>query len=275
MLDALRAVYARIHRNIMPEMLELCFEPWNHPDKTLDQLILEKVILASVRDDASRQGGKMMDIILQMDWAKYTNSPSPYSLGLGGAYSTFLVPPEAREHRDIVCCVSVRMPYNVGTSTTGNFFNDRVARGNTVGAMACAALKAQTMAGSFVFPRAIIEPGNVIRLMPPSMNWVPWMVKVRLKFDDNFTGMESSSLDSFSKACEFALKTYMYSHMRAKVESNAVLRGADIGVIREELQSYSDASEKYDEAIRAFHGAEILDNTRLPYILAKMMPYPH
>ena len=275
MLDALRSVFARIHRNIMPEMLELCFEPWNHQEKTLDQIIYEDVILASVRDDASRQGGKLINITLQMNWCKYTHSPSPVALGISGSYSTFLIPPEAREFRDIVCAVSVRMPYNISTNTTGTFFNDRVTAGNTVGSMACAALKAQTLAGTAVFPTADVQPGNIITLTPPSMNWVPWMVKVRLKFDDNFSGMNSSSLETFQKACEYAIKAYMYSHLRAKVESNVVLRGADIGVIREELQTYADAAEKYDEAIRNFHGAEILGKTRLGYILTKMVPFAH
>ena len=272
MLDALRSVFARIHRNMMPEILDLTFEPWNHPDKNLDQLILEEVILASVRDDASRQGGKMINIILQLDWAQYTSSPSPYALGIGGAYSTFKIPPEAREHRDIVTCVSVRFPYNVGRGASGNMYHDKLVAGTSLGALACAALKSQTGEGTFTFPHGSICPGNVIKLDPPSMNWIPWMVKVRLKFDDNFSGMNSSSLETFQKACELAVKAYAYSHLRARVESNAVLRGVDLGVIREEVQSYSDAAEKYDEIIRNFHGAEILDDTRLPFILSKMVP---
>ena len=274
MLQALRSVFARLERNIPPEVMEIAFEPWNHPDKTLDQIIYEKVILGSVRDDASRQGGKLLDIILQMDWARPTHSPSPYSLGMSGALSTYVIPPEAREFRDIVAVVSVRVPYNISSSLTGDAFNNRSYRGETVGSLACKALKSQTLEGTTVYPKGILEEGNVIRLTPPNINWVPWMVKVRLKFDDNFTGMNSSSLETFQRACEYAVQAYIYSHTIIRLGSTPVLRGADINELKDQISKYDGAAERYDEEIRKFHGAEILDPTRVPYILSRMVPHP-
>ena len=79
--------------------------------------------------------------MLNLNWCEYTSSPSPYALGVSGSYSTYRVPAEARENRDISCVLSVRFPYSINTSSSGNFYNTCTTKGNTVSSLACAALQ--------------------------------------------------------------------------------------------------------------------------------------
>lgn len=270
MVDGLRQALARIYLIPRP-ILEAAFEPFQM-EESLDEIIRQKVLLARVRDDMSLRGGRVFRLLLDLNWCKYTTSPSPYALGISGSYSTYAVPPEAREQRDISAVLSVRFPYSINTSSTGGFYHDQATGGNTVGGLACAALNAQTGAGLLTTPQGLIRPGNVIQLDPPQYNFVPWQVTVRLKYDDNFSGMDVSLVQPFAHLCEHAVKAYIYSQLIFKIESNVVYRGMELGVFREIVSSYADANDKYDEQLLQVGGAEVLEPERLKGILTRMVP---
>ena len=272
MIDAVARALIQIHNTIPYEVLSAAFNYDEYSDQSLDDLIKEKVILTRVRDDISIRGGKVFDLILSLDWAKYTSSPSPYALGISGSYSTFVIPPEAREHRDISCVLSVRFPYTISTSITGSFYNSCSVQGNTLGGLACAALQSQTGAQQLANPYGQIYPGNTIVLNPPQISFIPWNVRVRLRYDDNFSGMDVSTLRPFVHVCELATKAYIYTHLKMKIESNMVFRGAEIGVMAEFVNAYADANDQYDEALLQLGGAEFYDPTRLHFLLSKCLP---
>lgn len=272
MLDALTQAYGQIHNTIPREVLEAAFEPFNNPDMTLDELIRQKVIVPRLLEAVSARSGKLCRIILQLDWCDYTSAPSPYALGISGSYTTYKIPPEAREHRDISCVVQIRFPYQIGTSASGNFYNNCSMSGTTVGQLACAALQSQTGSNQLVYPTAQVLPGNVIKLDPPQFNWVPWAVMVRLKFDENFSGMDVSSLRTFAQLCEYAVKAYCYNQLIFKVESNLVFRGVELGVMKDIVNSYSEANERFEEFLLAFQGAQTYEPDQLDQILRYMVP---
>ena len=270
MVDGLRQALARIYLIPKP-ILEAAFEPFEM-EESLDEIIKQKVLLARVRDDISLRGGRVFRLLMDMNWCKFTTSPSPYALGISGSYSTYVIPPEAREHRDISAVLNVRFPYTLGTSSNGSFYNDASIGGNTVGGLACAALNAQTGAGLLTCPQGLVRPGNVIQLDPPQYNFVPWQVNVRLRYDDNFSGMDVSLVQPFAVLCEHAVKAYIYSQLIFKIESNMMYRGMELGIFREIVTSYADANEKYDEQLLQVGGAEILEPERLKGILTRMIP---
>ena len=161
MIDGLKSALNRIMSVIPQEVLMAAFTPWDS-DMTLDAAILKKVLLSRVRDDISVRGGKILKIMLNLDWCEYTSSPSPYALGISGSYSTYRIPPEARENRDISCVLSVRFPYTISTSTSGSFYNSAALKGNNLQGLACAALQSQTGNDLLASPTGIIRPGNVL-----------------------------------------------------------------------------------------------------------------
>lgn len=271
MIDGLKSALTRIMSIIPQEVLMAAFTPWDS-DMTLDAAIMKKVLLARVRDDISVRGGKILKIMLNLDWCEYTSSPSPYALGISGSYSTYRIPPEARENRDISCVLSVRFPYTISTSTSGSFYNSAALKGNNLQGLACAALQSQTGNDLLASPTGIIRPGNVLQLDPPQYNWVPWQVTVRLRYDDNFSGMDVSTILPFCEVCEYAVKSYIYTKLLFPVETNMVIRGYEVGIMKDIVNSYSDADEKYNEALLALGGAEVFEPQRLEGILRRMVP---
>lgn len=272
MIDALRMAMSQIYNSIPIEVLELAFDHNEYSDRSLDDLIKEKVLLARVRDDISVRGGRIFDLMLSLDWARYTSSPSPFALGISGSFSHFVIPPEAREHRDIACILSIRFPYSIGTSVSGQFYNNCSVQGNTLGGLSCAALQAQTGANQLANPTGILYPGNLVVLEPPQYQFVPWQIRVRLCYDDNFSGMDVSSDRVFAELCELAVKAYCYNKLTMRIESNMVFRGAEIGVMRDIVNGYQDANERYAEKLIQLGGAEIYEPKRLRGILARCMP---
>lgn len=271
MIDALSRAYARIYNTIPMPILEAAFRPYES-DMSIDALIKERVLIPRVKDDLSTRAGKVLRLILQLDWCEYTYAPSPYALGVSGSYSTYRIPPETREFRDIACVMSVRFPYTIGTSSTGTFYNDISTQGNTAGGLGQSVLQSKTMSNLLVSPTGVLRPGNIISLNPQQYNFVPWMVYLRVCFDDNFSGLDVSEDIPFAQLCEYAVKAYIYTNLIFAVESNMVYRGMELGVFKDQIQNYSDANEKYDEALIACGGANIYDADRLKGILSRMVP---
>ncbi len=271
MVDPVRQALIRIYHTIPKPILEAAFRDVAEDDtSSLDSLIIDKVFVARMRDDLSIRCGKVFRLILNNSWCHYASSPSPYALGLSGTYSVYHIPPEAREHRDIAAIMEVRFPYNLGQQT--NFYSDCSTKGNTLSSLACEALASQTFSNALVVPRANLRAGNIIKLEPPQFNFVPWQVKVRLKYDDDFTNLEVSETGQFPRLAEQAVKAYIYTTLIIDIESNLVIRGLDMGIFKDIVSSYSDAAEKYDELLMEYAGAAVLDGDRLEGILRKMVP---
>jgi hypothetical protein len=273
MIDGLRRAFSEIYANIPLPVLQAAFDVHEFSNISLDELIKQRVLLARVRDDVSIRGGKLFQMILNLDWALFTSSPSPFALGVSGSYSSFRIPASARENRDIACVMSVRFPYTIGTSSTGNFYNTCSVKGDTMGGLACASLQSQTNSNMLSYPTGEVLPGNVIHLNPAQYNFTPWEVIVRLCYDDDFSGMDVSSIRPFCEVCLEAVKQYCYTNLMMKIESNLVFRGAEIGYMRTVVESYSDAGEKYNEALLRLGGAELYQPQRLQYILRRVVPH--
>lgn len=271
MIGAVERALTHIYSIIPTEILEAAFKPYEY-NLSLDSLIVSKILLGRVRDDISLRGGKILKIILNQNWCEYTSSPSPYALGQSGAYTVFCVPPEARDNRDISCVLGVRFPYTLGTSNSCSFYNNDTIKGNTLSGLACAALQAQTGANQLSTPNAYVLPGNMIKLDPPQYNFVPWQVTTRLVYDDNFSGMDVSSIRPFCLLCEYATKAYIYTNLIVSIESNLVVKGVELGIIKDTVSGYQDANEKYEEQLIAMGGAQMYEPDRLRNILLRMVP---
>ena len=273
MIDALERALAEVHNSIPRQLLDIAFDMPSHMDVSLDERIRSEVFNKRVRKDASIFAGPIFDLILDSRWGLYTAVPSPYSLGVNGSYSTFKIPADARDHRDISCVVSVMFPYTIANGNVTNYYTNCNNGGLTLQDLACSALRSQTGANMISNPIGKILPGNVITLEPKQMSFIPWRVKVRLELDENFSGMEVSLLRPFCDLCRYAVQAYIYSNMIIDVESNMVYRGATVGVIRDLVQSYADANEKYEEILTTtFHGAAHYDVARTIFLLQKCVP---
>lgn len=269
MIDPVRQALIRIYHTIPKPILEAAFREEDETE-SLDTLIQNKVFVGRMRDDVSVRAGKVFKLLLNHSWCHYTSSPSPYALGLSGSFSTYHVPPEAREHKDLCAVLAVRFPYNLGQQVT--YYADCSVKGNTLSQLACAALSSQTYSNVMTIPRVDVLPGNILKLDPPAFQFIPYQVTVRLKYDNEFTGLDVSETGVFPRLAEQAVKQYIYTKLIMEVESNLVVRGLEIGIAKDLITSYADAAEKYDELLLEFAGASVLDGSRLAGLLRKMVP---
>ena len=51
-----------------------------------------------------------------------------------------------------------------------------------------------------------------------------------------------------------------------------VIRGYEVGIMKDIVNSYADADEKYNEALLALGGSEVFEPQRLEGILRRMVP---
>lgn len=271
MIDGLSAALQRIHTVIPEPILEAGFADEGF-DISIDEQIKQKVLLPRVRQDMSVRCGPLLQLILDERWIHPVSSPSRYALGIAGANSVYHIPPEAREHRDIASAFDIEFPFSLGTQGQGaGLWSDCQRAGNSVASLSCAILKSKTYANMLVRPTVTLYPGNIIALSP-QISVLPWKVHCRLQIDDNFSSFDVSLIAPFTQLCEQAVKAYLYNKLLMVVETGLVWRGAEIGVAKDIVSSYSDANEKYDELLIACGGADIMSSQRLYHILSHMVP---
>ncbi len=267
MFNALQSAYTRIMSTIPREILEIVFESQRH-QTTLDQRIFDLVIKPRVKNDMSIYGGKILTFTLESCWSEQISTPSSYVFGYLGNYSVFRIPPEIREGRDLSCIMSVSHPWPISTQGLNNSTGISSTRGLTLGGLANAALENQTYAQHMTAPLGRLAPGNILILDPPQTGYVPWTIRGRLMFDDDFSGLDSSSIISFSRVCEYAVKAYIYTNLVIPIDRNFVERGMEIGTVRSIIEGFADANQQYDEILmREFSVDQLADPNRLPSII--------
>lgn len=269
MISALDRAFSEIHANIPPEILETAFMSDGPHNVSVDEKIRQEVILKRVRDDISVRGGKLKYITLRAEWGHFSSAPLGSGVSPGGM--TFLIPPEAREFRDISAALETSFPYQLSASQNSVLTNFCARNSTNLTSLAQAALQSQTGGVQITYPSPVVYEGNVLGFNPPQSAFSPWQILVRLRYDDNFSGMDVSLIRPFVILCREAVRNYIYINLIMKIESNAVMRGADIGAMKDIVSSYSDANEKYEEGLLQLGGAEFFDPVRQRNLLIKMV----
>lgn len=270
MIGALERAYKDIYSEIPMPVLQAAFEPSKY-DVSLDERIKQEVILKRVRDDASINGGKVKSLILDQRWVKFVDTPSAYASCPTGAYSAYHIPEHERDHRDIVTVTKVEYPNSIVMGNGGGFMANHFLGGRTLSNVAMSALRSNTYSHAIIYPTAIVKAGNIIKLDPPQFSFIPYKLTVRLRYDEEFVNMDVSSIDFFAKSVTNAVKAYIYQKLIFQIETNTVYRGMEIGIMRDIVNTYADANEKYIESLKMFSGGELLDVERAKNILSAMI----
>lgn len=269
MIHALDVALKRIHFNIPEEMLRLVFEQ-QHSELTkspsLDNNIMGDVIHHHVLTDCNVRGGKMSEVTLELDWA--LNTPEePFSL--------FEIPAQAREGRDIIECGIVSR--KVANAFFGHVADTEVwptyksyidqtpiSYAPSINNAMIAMLEAKTgMGASYHDPIAVLMGNNMIKLRPGPNVFVNWVVSVRLAYDKSFTNLNGAALDHFADICVLAVKRYIYTKLAFKVDRGMIQFGAELPVVKDLLQRWSELQQEYVEKCTTFANATFLDIHRI------------
>jgi hypothetical protein len=262
MAYALEMAFTQINATIPQELLVAVFEPHKR-GMSLDTCIYEDIIQTRVLKECNLYAGKMTSIPLIQEYIEKTEV-SPYqAFPYESLYAIYRIPPEKREYKSITHVISVEFPsnyYNVapfGVFGVGNVGCNR----QNLSSLACDALSGAA-GGINGMPRPLPEllAGDLVKLTPSASAPMPgfsWILNCRIELDKELTNLNSSSVKLFSQLVEYATKSYILIHSTLKIDKFYVEGGMEIGRVREIIDSYSDAEEKYQEVFKLFRSSAV------------------
>lgn len=276
MRESIQYTLNYIRSRIPQEVLDLTFRPQNpYLQDTTDNGIITEVIEPRVLADCNIVSGKLKYIPLLPEY-----SEEPQNLGYAmpfpiGHFGLYRIPPEARENVPITQVVSISHPINNfgGASVPANMGTNDYSNCPWVNMnqMAEQVLESRTYNSTPPVPTPELMGSNIIRLTPPQLAQINWVLGCKLAYDPELTNLPNSALIPFAELCVYATQMKIYNYLIVKLDRGMVEGGTDITSIRAIVESYQDAHERYSEALLRFRGGAILDTRTKLLLLQHMM----
>lgn len=261
--QAVDQALAEVLWHIPREILNVVFEPTKKA-MTLDECIIEEVINFKVLRDVNLYSGIYK--LIPLDRCKLLPTPiEPGMTHITDIYSgLFEVPPDVRDYKEITKVISVELPF-IASHTDANPYIG--TRGGSVQGALRATLNSHSPENTFVAPTPVFKGNNIIQLAPGSYTHYNWQVQCRLGYDQEFRGMNDSSVAVFSEMVREA--TRILIHVRRLIPNGTmfVMGGAELGPFKDYSDSCADAAEKYESLRREFLGTEHLT----PEVFARLV----
>ena len=257
-MDNTNYLLERIHLHIPEEILVIGFNSYtNRGMFSIDYAIKEQIVFGIVLKDCCLFSGKIKKIELQEDFVqRVSQQPSiiPY-----GAYSLYKIPEEYREHQPITYAIDISYPitdiYPYTTPIEGTSGSLQQLADNSI--------SSYTGYGNAPKPLVTATPPDIIKLTPPQMTHVNWLIACIIGYDQSFTNISPGLLQSLSKMCVEATKMWLYKNLIIKIDQGLLVGGKELGKFKDIIESYTDANEKYEEYLMDFRGASQFDNDSL------------
>ena len=259
-----------IFDEIPEDLLKIAFakrEPWEavYP---LEEMVLNKIIRKRVLKDANIFGGKQKQIVLRPEYMEKLKFNKDDGQMNTGPFSVFRIPPEEREYVPLVDVIGLQWCRNY----TGSIYHPAYpSYGTTLTGMGNAVLDAMTFASAPPRPNVTLLSGDLVRLWPSQHSTIVWAMNCKLAYDKDFTNLNTSAILPFADLCVCAVKMYLYRHLKIQIDRAYIEGGYEINEFKTQLDSYQDASQRYNELLTELVGSVNLDpetlKTFLPYVL--------
>ena len=264
MHNVLQVILSEIH-TIPMEILQLAFNPKDEP-VSLDELIIEKVIKKRVLPGCNLVAGEERPILLKLDyWEPLNYSKEDAYLRLG-RYSTYRIPPEARDYRPITKTISIDYPGYTNNILTG-IDPYRQGKGARVASLTRAVMQSHTKSQFIATPTATAKDGEIITLLPGQTMHIEFVVHCLLEYDDNFNNINASAVIPLAQLCLCAVKAYIFRTTMVAMDQGRILHGGDHGIIKELIADYRGEEEKYQELLDEFTGGAKLNEKSMARII--------
>ena len=170
----------------------------------------------------------------------------------------FIIPPEAREFRDISHTIGLALPYSYSNNISYNYgsFDDNRSVCSTADKIVGSNLGYENQP---IIPVPILLNNNVIRLEPSFSASTEYILSCLLKYDTNFTNLAPNSLRYLSELAVLATQSLIYTRLIIPIENSYLVGGQGIGRFKDIVDSYQDANEKFNEKLLQFRGSQTFD----------------
>jgi hypothetical protein len=259
-----------LYRKVPMEILnEAFYRLRKESNRSLDALIKEYIIVDVVLSNCNLYAGKVKNIVLYQQYGKDIDDTMLHA-AMSGNYGVYAIPPEARENRPIVAVLDVAYPTTM--AIYGTFPNIGVT-GRSVANGIDEMLSSFTHEPAYVTPTPMLIDGDagIIQLSPPASLHVDWILSCMLAYDKEFTNISLNMLNPLKNMVEYAAKSFIYNELIIKINQGYLQSGLQLESVRSMIESYADANEKFDEALRKFRGASTFSQDALRNMLSLMI----
>lgn len=235
-MNAVVNALKEIKLSISPELLQIGFVEnfgrMNHI-VSLDERIKNSVIKPIVIKDCNLSGGVIVNIpVDQCRWSEYTR-----------AEYIIEVPKSLTDNRSI---------NNVLSLVSNTSYVTGLPMFNTSSALTQAQHLMDSLASINVVQTTRLEliGENTILVQDPSITIFNTVIRAELEYDEMMSNLHPRSIIPFAKLCVLATKRYIYNYLKIKLDQGYIYAGHELGKIVEEVDSFSDAAEQYEEYLR-------------------------
>ena len=265
-MTAIAYMLQEITSEIPEEILNVAFDPTTY-QTTLDDRIAFEVLQSTVLNDINLRSGQTTRIEIDNAWRVNTDLPE-YAAFAGNTFEAafFLIPPEAREFKNITTVERVTDFYNYSVPTAVGALSTVGSKGNTVSGLAAAALESRTNSGNSLRLLGTVESNNLIRVYPDTMiNGL--VLECKLAYDPEFTNAGQNVIIALQACGLAAVKRWIYTKLVVKLDATALVNGSPLGTLRDIVSDeYKTASAEYKLALRRYRAATLME----PRLLKKL-----
>lgn len=261
--STLTYILSYINQNIPPELLQLAFKPRKY-NTTVEQRIRSEIIEGPILLDTNLVGGKRREVYIDPSWRMDLNYANTFNVvGPGVEGSFYLVPPEAREYRNISSVIGIT-PFNGGAYSGAMGING--GAGNNATGMLSQMLNTRTFAQYAVQPQISLEGTNILRFYPELLT-EGLAVTIMLEYDSEFLNMRTSAIMAMQELCLCAVQRYIATNIRVSIDETEIVAGMEIGVIKTLVEECVEKAKDYPERLRKLKGAMVFDPSSMNRII--------
>lgn len=255
MKNVINELLKDVYRKIPNEILREAFYEELKTSRSLDAIVKELIISDIVLANCNLYSGKMKKITISQDYMKNIDDKLFIGSFLGN-YGVYAIPPHVRENRPIVAITGITYPTSL--APFGTYPEIGVAGRSVVNGMD-EMLESFTHSPAYIAPSAFIIDGDagIIQLTPPSSIHIDWIMSCFLSFDKEFSNIGLNMINPLKKMVEYAAKSFIYNRMIIKINQGYLTGGFQLESIKNIIESYQDAEERFEEALMKFRGSSM------------------
>ncbi len=266
MIDTINILTKKLFPVIPSEILHLAFEP-DKAMKSLDAVIREKVIIDMVLMNINLYAGRLKKLTVYEHYRKEISETEAYN-PTPGDFSVYQIPMEMTENKQIVSVIDIAYPHTLALSTS---YPHQNVEGRSVLNGATEALGSFTNSPITITPVPVLCNNNIIRYEPPLMLHVDMILTCLLEYSETMDDMASNQIEPLFKCTLYATQMYIYNKLIIQLNQGYLAGGLQLEAVKNIVDTYSDAHEKFDEAIKIFRGSATLEKTALVTLLSEML----
>lgn len=250
-----------INANIPRQLLQMACNTYNmlfHENITLATFITKVILHDRVLKHCNLSAGQIKTIALRAEWLEQRTSDHAGYAGDDGPYSLYRIPPEARDNMPIANVLSVQYPFNTYCGGGGADLQVGTGGYNLID-MTDDILQSYTLSSPRNHPLVVLMSGDLVKIIPSQYAIQNWLLTCRIAYDKWFTNLHASAIPVLAKLVVLATKQWIYNNLLIDIDRACQECGADIGTVRQLVDSYADSNEKFDETMLKWRGVSLLD----------------